>query len=108
MEILNLKERYPFACYCENVIEASPSIFMSGFQMNLGGVHCPKCKTHISVQIDENNENFIPVGIASNGDIKDGPLPAACYRKATPEEEAIINRKSEEKIDLLNSKKDNG
>lgn len=90
IQLLNLKDRYPFECSCGfKSTQVAPSIFMSCFQLNLGGVHCPKCKKHISVRINETNDALIPIAEVPDG-VESGPLPAACYRDATPEEEKII------------------
>lgn len=94
MQILNLKERYPFTCECgENGYSAAPSIFMSAFQANHGGIWCPTCKKHHHCRIDENNERMIlyPDGLEADEVAKNpAHLPDACFREATPEEEEII------------------
>jgi hypothetical protein len=90
MEILNLKERYPFECQCGRRVDVAPSIFMSGMQLNKGGVYCNECKTHTPVIIDRKNEKIIKM--PGNDMMRLYPLPKACYREATPEEEKIIQQ----------------
>lgn len=45
-------ERYPFICpVCGNESEAAPSIFMTGFEINIGRGVC-KCGTSLHLEIE--------------------------------------------------------
>lgn len=94
MKILNLKKKYPFNCLCGHKEESvGPSMFMSCFQQNVGGVHCPGCKEHIFVKINDTNDELVPQSrVIDTPSIKPSSeqLPEACYRDATKEEEETI------------------
>ncbi len=86
MKLLNLKKRYPFKCPCGHTGECAPSIMQDCFQINHGGVHCPKCNKTILVRIDSKNIKMVVSGRKSDF----GRLPQSCYRDATEEEEKEI------------------
>lgn len=94
MKILNLKAKYPFTCLCgHKELTVAPSMFMSMFQNNTGGVHCPSCKDHIVVEINDTNDALVPVAKLSElSSVRPAlhELPLACYRDATKEEEETI------------------
>lgn len=81
---LNLKPRYNFTCWnCGKEQSAAPSMFMSNFQMNLGGGFCtnPDCKVQLLLTIDDKNKSM-----ACNEHTKENldkfstpVLPDACY-----------------------------
>lgn len=81
---LNLRPRYPFTCpSCgDDKHSAGPSIFMSGFQMNVGGATCPSCGEHLRLRIDEKNERMVATKYNYEkpaGQEVAPELPAACY-----------------------------
>ena len=89
LKLLNLKERYPFTCECGLSIEVAPSVFMSGFQTNMGGIFCPNCKDHVLIKIDDTNTHMV----SDENRMTGAALPSACYRDATPDEEKKINER---------------
>lgn len=55
-----LKKAYPFECVkCGHEQMAEPSIFMSGFGMNVGGGKCMECGTNLHLEIAPDNEKMI-------------------------------------------------
>lgn len=55
-----LKEAYPFDCAnCGHSQMAAPSIFMSGFGMNVGGGNCMNCGTALHLEIAPENDRMI-------------------------------------------------
>ncbi len=75
---LNLKEKYNFRCHgCGGDMWAKPSMFMTEFQMNLGGGVCTKCEVSMNLRIDSKNETMIST---SRKNLPDhGGLPDDCY-----------------------------
>lgn len=87
VEVLRLKESYPFKCWkCGHEQRANPSIFMTGFQMNMGGGQCLKCGTYLGLRIHSSNKKMISFDRENKRESGKGRMPDKCYKKITLEE----------------------
>lgn len=87
VQILNLLESYPFKCWkCGYEQRANPSIMMTGFQMNLGGGQCLKCKAYLGLRIHFSNKKMVSFDREKKREAGKGRMPAKCYKKITEEE----------------------
>lgn len=105
VEVLNLKKHYFFKCYkCNHLQYAKPSIFMTGFQLNIGGGGCLKCKTYLALKIADDNKKMISFERRLEDELQ--PLPNRCFRLIAKKKLKMIQMKDVPIIEILQYQKE--